>query len=57
MIKDVIIQSVEAWAIPGLMNWNNLEPLALETRIAQSPIYLVLISNGSEAIPGCQTPD
>jgi len=34
MIKDVIIHSVEAWAIPGLMNWNNLEPLASETRKA-----------------------
>jgi hypothetical protein len=31
--KDVIIHSVEAWAIPGLMNWNNLEPLASETRL------------------------
>ncbi len=28
------IHSVEAWAIPGLMNWNSLEPLASETRKA-----------------------
>jgi hypothetical protein len=34
VIKDVIIHSVEAWAIPGLMNWNNLELLASETRKA-----------------------
>ena len=30
MIKDVIIQSVEAWAIPGLMNRNSLVALLFD---------------------------
>jgi hypothetical protein len=47
MIEDVIIQSVEAWAIPGLMNRNNLEPLASETRNAPtSNGYVCILGDG-----------